>query len=224
MSYILDALRKADRDRNLGEVPGIETAHWGARRHAHLPRWVWIVAGLLLVNGLFLLFLLERDSPLRTADIEEQQADVAAESPLAVPVPPEPVALARPENLRPRVKPRPVPAPAPAVRQARQPQVTMAEPASQPVPASPPSRPKPVSQDEYDVPEWRDMSLEFRSGLSMPRIDVHVYSEDPDRRFIMADLKKYREGETLANGAVLEKIYPGSIQLNYQGTRFRMER
>jgi general secretion pathway protein B len=72
------------------------------------------------------------------------------------------------------------------------------------------------------VPEWNDLSLEFRSGLSMPSIDVHVYSDDPGRRFILMDLQKYREGETLGNGAVLEEILPDSIQLYYQGSRFRV--
>ena len=56
----------------------------------------------------------------------------------------------------------------------------------------------------------------------MPPIDVHVYSEDPGRRFILMELQKYREGETLGNGAVLEEILPESIQLYYQGRRFRV--
>jgi hypothetical protein len=40
----------------------------------------------------------------------------------------------------------------------------------------------------------------------------------------MVDLQKYREGDTLESGAVLEEIQPGSIQLYYEGTRFRMEK
>ena len=32
MSYILDALKKADQERTLGEVPDLEAAHWGERR------------------------------------------------------------------------------------------------------------------------------------------------------------------------------------------------
>ena len=74
------------------------------------------------------------------------------------------------------------------------------------------------------VPEWNDLSLEFRSGFNLPRIDVHVYSDNPGKRFVLVDLQKFREGETLASGAVLEEILPGSIQLFYQGTRFRVEK
>ena len=56
------------------------------------------------------------------------------------------------------------------------------------------------------VPYWDDLSLEFRSGLVLPHIDVHVYDDDPARRFILVDLQKYREGEVLDNGAVIEII------------------
>jgi general secretion pathway protein B len=58
----------------------------------------------------------------------------------------------------------------------------------------------------------------------LPRIDVYVYADEPQRRFVLMDMKKYREGDTLASGVVLEKIHPGYIQLNYQGTRFRFDR
>jgi general secretion pathway protein B len=74
------------------------------------------------------------------------------------------------------------------------------------------------------VPEWSDLSLEFRSGFTLPHLDVHVYSDNPEKRFILVDLQKFREGDTLGSGAVLEEILPGSIQLYYQGTRFRVEK
>jgi general secretion pathway protein B len=75
-----------------------------------------------------------------------------------------------------------------------------------------------------ELPELSELSLEFRSGFQTPRIDVHVYAEEPRRRFVLVDLQKFREGDTLQNGAVLEKISPNSIQLYYQGTRFRVDR
>ena len=74
------------------------------------------------------------------------------------------------------------------------------------------------------MPAWDELSLEFRSQFSLPHLDVHVYADEPRRRFILVDLQKYREGDTLENGAVLEEILSDSIQLNYEGTRFRMEK
>ena len=66
-------------------------------------------------------------------------------------------------------------------------------------------------QSTIDKEELKKLPLKaFQGG-------IHVIDS-------MADLKKYREGETLMNGALLEKIHPGSIQLNYEGTRFRVDR
>ena len=70
------------------------------------------------------------------------------------------------------------------------------------------------------LPEWDDLSLDFRSGFSMPHMDVHVYDTDPSRRFVLVNLQKFREGDRLPNGAVIEKILPDGMQLSYQGTRF----
>lgn len=62
MSYILEALKKADRERNLGDVPDLEAAHWGVRKPSRANRWPWVVAALLLFNAALLLYLLGRDT------------------------------------------------------------------------------------------------------------------------------------------------------------------
>ena len=55
----------------------------------------------------------------------------------------------------------------------------------------------------------------------MPRLDVHVYDSDPQRRFLLADLKKYREGDTLANGAVIEEILPEHVDTGAASRRIQ---
>jgi len=222
MSYILDALKKADQERSLGEVPDLEAAHWGERRRKRAYRWVWVVAALLLVNGILLYLLLGRnDSLISDAGVMPESIDTIAITPVPrVEKPLEPAL--RDKQLRPRE-----PVYVPPVAPARRPPPRVQQLPSAAVVESTPaytSAPPPQPAATSDVPEWNDLSLEFRSGLSMPPIDVHVYSDDPGRRFILMDLQKYREGETLGNGAVLEQILPDSIQLYYQGSRFRVAR
>jgi general secretion pathway protein B len=221
MSYILDALRKADRERNLGEVPDLEAAHWGVRRQARSQRWIWIIGALLVFNGLLVAYVLfDRGARDVTTEVAAG-VKTAPDQPPLVPVPrqrvepPQPARARQPVPVRKPLPQAPVRAPTPAPAVAPAPKVQAASPASQPVVDA---------TGEFKLQEWRDLPLEFRSRFTLPRIDVHVFAEDPARRFIMADLKKYREGETMANGAVLERIHPGSIQLNYEGTRFRVER
>jgi len=231
MSYILDALKKADQERSLGSVPDLETPHWVVRRTARSYRWVWVVAGLLLVNGVLLAVLLGRDS-----DEQQPAAEAIVESTVAEPasrldpVPAVPVqgggttVVTRPRSMARVVQSAPASPPvqrSPQVRSAVPAPVTATAdsvpPAAVPEPAATPSlRP--------GVQLWSDLSLEFRSNFTLPRIDVHVYADQPERRFVLVDLQKYREGDTLANGAVIEEILPQGIQVYFQGTRFMIEK
>jgi general secretion pathway protein B len=234
MSYILEALRKADQERSAGSVPDLEAVHESSVHSAASSRWVWILGAVLALNGLLLAVLLLRDGG------SEQEAVVEAGQPAVKttvsdePVSPPPVVISQPVPRAPppavMVK-QPVPAPAPvAAPVPPSPAVSTAPVIPQPVAPTPAYEPEPepvrsaatppavVPQD--GVPYWDDMTLEFRSGLDMPRLDVHVYDSDPQRRFLLIELKKYREGDTLANGAVVEEILPEGVRLSYQGSRF----
>jgi general secretion pathway protein B len=238
MSYILDALKKADQERTLGDVPDLEAAHWGVRRRKRSYRWVWVLGALLLINGALLVILLGRDDPVISGrDILPGQQ----ESRPVTPVPRAEQVVTPPprEIVRPR-EPVYVPPRLPAKRQAtiarqppaRAPVIQEEAVVMQPSPAVttpsaafvPPPAPVPAPVTASAVPVWNDLPLDFRSRFTLPRIDVHVYSDDPGRRFILVDLQKFREGETLDSGAVLEEILPDSIQLYYQDTRFRVEK
>jgi len=222
MSYILEALKKADQERTLGSVPDLETPHWGVRRSARNYRWIWIVAALLLVNGVLLAYLLGRG----TDDDKPPAPAAAVRSSIpkpVVPVKPVPGAgttvVTRPREV---IQPRPAPV---------QPAVETRAATPRPVPEStPPPTPVAVPQAvparsrKQGVQLWSDLPLEFRASFTLPHIDVHVYADAPARRFILVDLQKYREGDTLESGAVIEEILPQGLQLYYQGTRFEIEK
>jgi general secretion pathway protein B len=240
MSYILEALKKADRERAAGHVPDLETVH----RHDLAPRkshrWLWLLAALFVSNGILVALLATRHD----AGHGGKRGVPGATTGKRATVPPEPVRSQVPVEYPPpahrppaktaEVAPPPpasspvvvAPRPAPVRRPETSQGATAATPArSEPAPsaaaASPPSAPAPATApDSGRIPEWDELSLDFRSRLSMPRMDVHVYDPDPQRRFVLIDLQKFREGDRLPNGAVLEKILPDGIELSYQGTRF----
>jgi general secretion pathway protein B len=241
MSYILDSLRKADQERSIGDVPDLETPHWSHRRGGRTRYWLWAAIGLLVINGVFLAFLFNRDDGSESVPVQAQgkpgmRSHVPDSTPqhevLAKPVPPKPVPLkplVRPER-KPITRPRqPVPAVAErkpasveAPRTATADSGNVATAAVSRAPLTPQART--VQHSEPEIPELNELSLEFRSSFDPPRMDVHVYADDPSRRFILVDLRKFVEGDTLDSGAKLEKIQPESIQLYYQGTRFRYDR
>lgn len=257
MSYILEALKKADRERMVGHVPDLEAVHDVSPPSRRRHRWLWLLGALLVLNGLLITGLMLRDD----ADDEvAYQADgVVASAPTPAPeravAPPESGPLTVPAPLRrppwkvsyyqpPAREPEPAallsaekgPAAAPQAATGGGSVVYMDAPltgespatkASEAVPAeSPPvigatGRSEPAREPGDSVlPDWDDLPLEFRSGFEVPRIDVHVYDTDPRQRFILVNLIKYRPGDRLESGALLEQITPEGVQLLYRGKRF----
>lgn len=244
MSYILEALRKAERERNLGQVPtlaGLPDANPPPPRRL----WPWMLAAALAANVLVavLIYLFPRqDAHLPAVEtlppppvaalppaeslpaesmnppVDEVTQPVLDEMPAEeLPVEPAPV---RPIRAQPR---RQTPVDAYSGSEVEQPQSTQEAPAEE---AALPVEEEPVPAQRAsggeNVPTLRDMPPDFRRSVQAIRIDAHFYSEDPARRFVMINLRKYHEGERLLEGPELERIEQDGLLLSYQGQRFRM--
>ena len=73
-------------------------------------------------------------------------------------------------------------------------------------------------------PRWSELADGLRERISPPRLEVHVYSESPERRFVMIGGRQYREGDRLPDGLRLEEITPEGVTLSWQGEPFRLAR
>lgn len=239
MSYILDALRKSERERSLGAVPDLETVQQ-ERPALQRVRWPWLVGILLLLNvAIGVAFFLRPPATVVVAESGENPATAAV-----APVPR--------DIAPPAVAPAPVTVPD-VPRRVREPEVAGKDPLlpstiemSPPPPTSlakvetmdvqpvanestPTQAVSGMSSDHAAEPEpvatdWTDMPVEFRARVSRPDIDVHVYSAQPARRFVLIDLQKYREGESIDSGLEIETITQSGVIFSDQGTRFRVKR
>ncbi|MEJ2685804.1 MAG: general secretion pathway protein GspB [Gammaproteobacteria bacterium] len=72
------------------------------------------------------------------------------------------------------------------------------------------------------VPLLQDLPANVRRGMPALHVDVHVYDKDPARRFVLINMHRYREGDTLAAGPRLLRITQGGVVLEYHGVRFRL--
>jgi general secretion pathway protein B len=61
-----------------------------------------------------------------------------------------------------------------------------------------------------------------RGGVPPLHLDLHVYASQPQQRFVFVNSRKYGEGDTLAEGPVVEEITPDGAILNFRGSRFRL--
>ena len=82
------------------------------------------------------------------------------------------------------------------------------------------AEPPPAAQGQAQsrLPSANDAA----AGGGMPglHLDLHVYSPRAPERFIFVNSRKYREGDTLTEGPVVEQITPNGAVLSYRGGRF----
>lgn len=226
MSYILEALKKSEQERQIGHVPDVsmvqETAHRVAPRK---PRWLMVA---LILNALILLAIAVwvwqlgagHDNAVApvvdSSAVDKRDFEVAVSRDSADPVSvPEPAPVTTPMvEPTPRTDPLPAPVsqmPLPAPKPTMKPAAILPD----------------LEQSETEPvlpPRWQDLPLEERNNLPAPRIDVHVFAREPARRFVLINLRKYQEGDRVDEGATIESILADGIVLSYQGQRYRVDR
>jgi general secretion pathway protein B len=236
MSYILEALKKVEQERAIGQVPGIDSGYERSNRTG-FSRWLWVVIGVLVVNALLLAIALWPQQDART--VTKQVEHLPDVSPLVTPgpsvpaprrsapviasvkpaVPVKPVTKSRNESpvaLRP-LPPLPEPPPAPDV------EVSVTRATVTGSPAAPQSAVGTVPRNN-NLPVWPQVSSQlFQQINSSLRLDVHVYSKLPEERFVLINMQKYHEGGQLQEGPVVDEITPGDVILSYRGQRFRVQ-
>ncbi len=231
MSYILEALRRAeaDRERERGQVPGLHTQPLPGNEPAPAAvqrRWLpWAGGGLLLLAGI------GAGSWWASSQNETPSAASGlASSPLSQPVPapatapataPTPALTPPPPATQPIVS-VPVAQPAasgsPYLPPAPPPDAVTAATAQ--VPAPPPTpTPKPAAE----APILRLSELPESTRRELPKLAIagSVYSDDPANRFVIINGEVLREGAQLGPDLVLEQIRPQELVLRFKGQRYR---
>ena len=236
MSYILEALKKVEQERTIGQVPGIASGYEQANR-AGFGRWRWLVVGVLVVNALLLAIALwpQLDKPA-VSTLEEYARDV---SPLPSPESPVP-ASQRITQVTTAVKPA-VPAkpviksennlpvalrPLPSLPEPR-PAKDVEEPGTGVPVAAGPAAARVTAEAlprNNNLPVWPQVSSQlFQQINSGLHLDVHVYSKLPEQRFVLINMQKYHEGEQLQEGPEVDEITPSDVILSFRGQRFRVQ-
>jgi general secretion pathway protein B len=247
MSFILDALKKSENERQRQIGPALADIPL-RRARSERPWWAVAVACLLVVNLGVLVVVLARD---RTPARQTQQQSATEQA--AIPQP------AR-QSIQQQLPAPAVAAPSstssnPAVRSLAEEAGTdstdlagdasmdpgLADAANVPEgppvvrPITPPTvaswpnqstfaaRGRTNTADEEMLPTHGSL---IANGTSLPelRLDIHVFSASPAERFVFVNMRKYVEGQNLNEGPLLERITTQGAVLNQNGTRFLLPR
>lgn len=207
MSFILDALKKSENERqqqSQAEFAGVPT---GGRESA-TPKWLWVVGILLAVNLAVLAGLLMRP------DVSPSAPTTPASEP--VPQLEEPVETTFSDRV--------------AAAQRELPEQTVSEPITESEPQPAAVEPVLVTQDRSAIdtsqlyPTMQEVIVSGRISLPPLHLDIHVFSDTPADRFVFVNMSKYREGSRIAEGPLINEITPEGAVLVHQGVTFLLPR
>lgn len=220
MSFILDALRKSEHERQRQTGPGIaDLASTGTR--TGLPLWAVALGALLIVNIAVVLVLVLR------GESAPNLPTAATETPMQPIAPPA-------ERVSPAPRPAPAssyPAPPRETRAARaaprldQPEPEISEQPERTSPELAAAVAAAIADDTADgsLPTFNDVTLQGR-GIPELHLDIHVYGTSPAERFVFINMRKYREGAETPEGTRIERITRDGVVLKHRGVRFMLPR
>ena len=199
MSYILEALKKAEAERELGAVPGLNSnanlqaspALLKARSSSRSRIGLWLLAGTVLAAAAGAAWMGFRAAPV-------------------APPPPAPVSLQAPTPAL------HAPAPAAVVIEAPKPVIAAAP---SPVPSLAPT-PAPTPKREAPPVRLEDLPPEIKSALPALAVSGAIHSAQASARMLIVNGQLLHEGDVVAPGLVLLSLGPRSALLRYRETRF----
>jgi general secretion pathway protein B len=213
MSLILEALRRSEAERRRGQVPDLLAPGPVVRRNSRsrfLVPLLTLVLGMVLAAAAARLWWPSPASVLTSSVAPASSvvaapvvaAPVVATAPVAPAVPMPPPALARPFESKEGF--------------GTPDDQTVAPPSEAPATTvtSTPTETRSVEPLRMEVAM---LSPNERSALPPLRISMHVFHEEPARRFAIVDGQRLREGDALAAGLSLKSIERDGLQLEWQG-------
>lgn len=217
MSYLVDALRKAERERHSDRATGMASlssaAPWMQRASGRRMRW--IVGLLVACNIALLLYLLLPQTFESHTAVAKAPAAAAA-----------PASLERSRNASAAVNTpaMPLPVEKPAIDTGHPRLAARQRPAAQP--ATPQFEPResfPAAGDRLQNSYAPAVPMPASRDVPEITINGHLYSATPGQSFILVGGGIYHEGERLPAGPAIVRIDNTGAVLNYRGRRYHVD-
>ncbi|MCU0963940.1 MAG: general secretion pathway protein GspB [Burkholderiaceae bacterium] len=244
MSYILEALRKADAERGRGSVPDLHAqalplsvSDAQVQRPRSSPA-LWLVLGAgLAALAAAAWYGLGRDEPARMPPAVATVVAPPVAAPVVPPAPPVPPVPSVPPGQAPAFSvPQAQPAvptgpPAPQPPAEANPSTVASVPAkpsparkaavSAPKPAAPPPKAEPVAPPAR-VPALAELPVELRQQVPTLVVGGSVYSPQASVRMVVINGQVFQEGNSLGPELKLEQVRPKTAVFSIRGQRFEL--
>jgi general secretion pathway protein B len=222
MSLILEALKKAERQHMLGDVPRISPdSEQPSSAASHRLGWLMIILLALILVGVGVYLGSNLLSPLgqqlepsisrvapqpqasgqKDESIRDQPLNggdtITATEPAVTTPPPQ-------AGIEPRQSVTP---PLPEAKEVDPTPVVEVTP-------TPPPAPTPAPRPLHEMPAG------FVANMPSINIDIHSYAKQPAKRYVLINMEKYHEGDYLAEGPRVVEILPQGVVMEHMGEHF----
>jgi len=213
MSFILDALRKSEHERQRNRAPGIADMR-APQKQNNRSYWIPLVALLAGLNLALLGVLWFMGGDTNATDTNTPSTNTATNN-LSVPA-----ARPAPERVVPRDARRL------SAELEAQPEPEESLEPSRFASIAPPSVSEAVvnNQPKSRIPTVREAMLSGDLSVKPMHLDIHVYSSKPSERFVFINTNRYSEGDQTSEGPTVDTINEEGVILNYQGRDYLLTR
>ena len=201
MSYILEAMRKAERDTTMGQSVNLPPASATRSRKLLYPLLALV---LLVLTGAGIWVGTHWVNPF--PDQAEQAVTKAVTTPTAavqVSTQPSPITPV----LTMAVTIEPVPDIEPPATVTNSPRVRTA-----------------TAADWRELPDSAQLIDQLPENLQQLQFGIHVFDKTPSRRFLLINGRRYQEGDKLFGTARISEITPDGIAIKYGNLHFHKAR
>jgi len=195
MSYILDALKKSDQQRNIGVAPTLQFAQ-ASMPAPRRPSLIYygLLAMVLLAAGVVIGLL----RPWQAEQLPAEKAQSAQDMPVVIPQRAVPGSLPNSPKTHENTTQDIVAAPA-------QQNATKHD----------------ADAQQQQVMQLYELPAAIQREIPDMAVQLHAYSSNPSERLVSINSIRLREGGYLMAGLKLEEITPDGMIFSYKGYRFK---
>lgn len=252
MSYILDALKQSDKQRQMSsELDSVVPSMAATDESTPDRSRYWIAGGVVAFLVIAGSIYNSSQQPMAASDVSVQSPVVIVEDTTLQSGPAESAKQAlygvsiKLDEKEPAVL---ATAPKPAPLSSNSADASVDQPTTAPVtikpPATQPVKPvqikaadnaevavvvKPVTAPDKFVPAsadeviyWRQLPAGVQRQLPQLKFSVHIYARQPTSRMVKVNGRMLREGDQVSSEVKLDEITRDGVILTYKGYRFRM--
>jgi general secretion pathway protein B len=225
MSYILDALKKAEQERGSAQLQSVASGR--ADRSVYRNRWRPFVLALVCLVGILCIYWLNQGRSREVTSVSKQPETRPDPMRAIVPSFDPPKSGQSADNTVSSATPlqpaEQIPAKPPvAGNYSNAPKTTPTVPKpNETAPSiSPNIRTAPAQTQQAEEPEKSEPApTSLREATSKMNVTMLMYSDNPSERMVFINSHKYKEGDYVEGRYRLDKIALDGVELSFKGER-----